>query len=245
MVHTRLCKNGIHCKYYSSFLDLDTSDVQKLNTTGSFCQVLQTVLDTSSVGPGPIHILHTYNFEDNVKEITGIFDHMNIDFNPCGHHDEIFFGRPHYDMDMYIVTEYWRDIMQCDVTSCDYQDCKYDQSNQETEVGKAFFDLDVCREPFPNYILDNIPPDAAPPIKPGSFNKSMPFGFLHLPHTGNPRSGIHSINALTALQWNDTQVERWTEPVLFMMSFDKLITIYEPMVTVEFFQGSEARDYTR
>jgi hypothetical protein len=185
----------------------------------------------------------TYNFEDDVKEITGIFDHMNIDFNPCGHHDEIFFGRPHYDMHMYTVPEYWRDIMQCDVTSCDYQDCKYDRSNQETEVGKAFFDLDVCREPFPNYILDNIPPDAAPPIKPGSFNKNMPFGFLHLPHTGNPRSGVHSINALTALQWNDTQVERWTEPVLFMMSFDKLITIYEPMVPAEFFQGSESRDY--
>ena len=41
---TQLCKNGIHCNYYSS-LDLDTSDAWKLNTTGlcSFChQVLNT-----------------------------------------------------------------------------------------------------------------------------------------------------------------------------------------------------------
>lgn len=52
-----------------------------------------------------------------------------------------------------------------------------------------------------------------------------------------------SINGLTAMQWNDTLVERWTDPVLFMMSFDKLITIYEPMVPVEFFQGTEFRQY--
>ncbi len=186
----------------------------------------------------------TYNFEDDVKEITGIFDHMNIDFNPCGHHDEIFFGRPHYDMHMYTVSDEWRDIMQCDVTSCDYQDCIYDKSFQTTESGKAFFEVDACREPFPSFIqdvLDSSPDPVARNLREGSFNKNMPLGFVTLSHTGNPRSGTHALNVATALGWNDTQVERWDEPVMFMMTYDKLVTVYEPMVPVEFTQGTTPR----
>jgi hypothetical protein len=56
------------------------------------------------------------------RMITGIFDHISIDYNPCGHHDEIFFGRPHYDFHFYTVPEAYRDIMKCDTTTCDPQD---------------------------------------------------------------------------------------------------------------------------
>jgi hypothetical protein len=174
-----------------------------------------------------------FQFGDDVKDVTGIFDHMSIDYNPCGHHDEIYFGRPHYDFHMYTVSETWRTIMDCDATVCDPGDCKYDATFQSTESGKAFFEMEQCLEPFPPY----IPAEA--PVRPGSFNKNMPFGFVTLSHTANPHSGIHSLNAATAQTWNDTQVERWTEPVMFMMSFDNLITVYEPMIPVEFLQGDE------
>jgi hypothetical protein len=186
--------------------------------------------------------MFTYHFNDDVKKITGIFDHMNIDFNPCGHHDEIYFGRTHYDIHMYTVPDWWRDMMQCDITACDYQDCIYDQTFQTTPLGKAFMNMGVCRDPFPDYVL-NDPSFIPPPIQPGSFNRNMPLGFLSLSHTGNPRSGVHSLNVLTALGWNDTQVNRWTEPVLFMMSFDDVVTVYEPMVPVEFAQGKSDRTF--
>jgi hypothetical protein len=179
-----------------------------------------------------------FNFGDDVKSITGLFDHMSIDYNPCGHHDETFFGRAHYDMHMYTVSEEWRTIMNCETTPCDPNDCKFDQNFQTLESGKAFFDYPECTEPFPSYITDVLPPlPSGNIIDPGFSNVNMPFGFVSLSHTGVPHSGLHAINLLTALQWNNTQVERWTEPFMFMMSFDNLVTVYEPMVPVEFFQG--------
>jgi hypothetical protein len=152
---------------------------------------------------------HKFQFGQDVKEITGTFDHISIDFNPCGHHDEIFFGRSHYDLHFYTVSDEWRQIMECDVTACDYQDCKYDENFQTSESGKAFFEMDTCNEPFPDY----IPQEALDAVKPGFSMKNMPFGFMSLSHTGNPYSGLHAINVATASLWNDTQVERWLEPV--------------------------------
>jgi hypothetical protein len=181
-----------------------------------------------------------FQFGQDVKDITGIFDHMSIDFNPCGHHDDIFFGRPHYDFHMYTVSEKWRTIMNCDATPCNPHDCKFDKTFQSTESGKAFFEMETCDEPFPDY----IPAAAVSAIKPGSFNKNMPLGFFSLSHTGNPHSGVHSLNVGTALTWNETQVERWSYPVMFMMSFANVITVYEPMVPVEFLQGPESHSFS-
>jgi hypothetical protein len=182
--------------------------------------------------------MHDFYFGEDVKTITGIFDHISIDYNPCGHHDEIFFGRPHYDFHFYLVQKEYRDIMRCDTTECDPQDCKYDSTFQSTESGKAFFDMGQCTEPFPSY----IPAEA--PVKPGTFNRNMPFGFVTLSHTGNVRSGLHSLNAATAGGWNETQVDRWDEPVQFYMSFNDNIVVWEPMVPVEFLQGSESRTFS-
>jgi len=128
--------------------------------------------------------------------------------------------------------------MNCDTTECNPGDCKYDKNFQETASGKAFFDTRVCLEPFPSYIPADVP------VKVGSFNQNMPFGFMPLSHAGNPHSGVHSINIATAMGWNDTQVERWTEPVQFMMSYAERVTVWEPMVPTEFLQGSESRTFS-
>jgi hypothetical protein len=184
--------------------------------------------------------MFNFTFGEDVNKITGIFDHISIDYNPCGHHDEIFFGRPHYDLHFYLVPEAYRDIMRCDTTECDPQDCKYDATFQSSESGKAFFEMGRCSEPFPSY----LPDEALNAVKPGSFNRNMPFGFMPLAHTGNVRSGLHSLNLLTAQTWNETQVDRWDEPVQFYMSFNDNVVVWEPMVPVEFMQGSESRSFS-
>jgi hypothetical protein len=182
--------------------------------------------------------MHNFQFGEDVKAITGLFDHISIDYNPCGHHDEIFFGRPHYDFHFYTVQQEYRDIMQCETTETNPTDCKYDQTFQPNADGKAFFKMGQCTEPFPPYIPANVP------LRPGSYNRNMPFGFMTLAHTGNVRSGIHSINLNTASTWNETQVERWDEPVQFYMSFNDNIVLWEPMVPVEFLQGSESHSFS-
>lgn len=171
-----------------------------------------------------------FEFGQDVKDVTGIFDHVSIDFNPCGHHDEIFFGRAHVDVHFYTINDEWRTIMECDTTQCDPADCKFDQSFQSTESGKAFFNIEQCfQEPW---FADQLPPgfiEENPGFFKGAFNKNMPVGFRSLSHTGNPHSGLHAINIGTALQWLELEtpfVETWSEPVQFMMSFDNLVTVW-------------------
>jgi hypothetical protein len=189
--------------------------------------------------------MHHFQFGEDVKVITGIFDHISIDYNPCGHHDTNFFGRPHYDFHFYLVQEQWRDIMKCDTTVCDPQECKFDDVFQSSESGKSFFDMGKCSDPFPSYIpADTTLAPGLPPILPGFFNRNMPFGFGLVPNAGNVRSGMHSLNIDTASRWNETQVDRWDGPIQFFMSFNDNIVVWEPMVPVEFLQGSESRSFS-
>ena len=189
-----------------------------------------------------------FEFGEDVKRLTGFFDHISLDHNPCGHHDEQFFGRAHIDMHFYAINEEWRTIMKCDTTECDPGDCKYDEHFQSTESGKAFFEIEQCfQEPW---FIDQVPPfilESTPGAFKGAFNKNMPLGFRSLSHTGNPHSGLHAINLGTAQSWLALEtpfVEGWSEPQQFMMSFGNAITVWEPMVPVEFFQGDESRSFT-
>ena len=176
----------------------------------------------------------TFTFGDDVREVTGIFDHVAIVYNPCGI-DVQGLNRPHYDFRMFTVSESWREIMQCDVTPCDPSTCIFDGTFQTSDSGKAFFETDTCYE-------DPGIPD--PLAEPGSFNKNMPFGFFTLANMANPRSGTTSMNLFTNLDWNETTVDSWSDPLFTMRSFAGLVTGFEPKIPAEFLQGTEEKEYT-
>jgi hypothetical protein len=163
--------------------------------------------------PSPSKTPPSYKFGGEFYKATG-FDHLGLDWYPCGHGAPTLFGKAHLDFHLYRITPAQRDVMTCNLTltgtKCD------DTSTQTTAAGRKFFALGTV---------------AAPALDKGK-NANMPELFIDvgaaLPHTG-----IHFYAAA-----GRPTVADWTEPMLMMGSYDSKIAFWEPMIPYSFVNGT-------
>lgn len=164
----------------------------------------------------------SYKFSKDFYKATG-FDHLGLDWQPCGHPDPNKFGKPHFDFHLYRITSTQRDLMSCDILQgapiCDFLGAPLPGGQtQTTYAGKKFF--------------------AVGKVTAGSdANKiaNMPELFTVDLGSAVPHSGIHVYDINGAVDVVD-----WTDPVLIIGSYDSQVVNWEPMFPYSFVSG-----YTR
>ena len=158
----------------------------------------------------------SYKFSTEFYKATG-FDHLGMDWQPCGHPDPSKFGKPHLDFHLYRITSAQRDLMSCDIIP-GAPICAFPGDAQSTFAGKKFF--------------------AVGQVTAGSGSDdgkiaNMPELFTVDLESAVPHSSIHAHDIDGAVP-----VEQWTDPTLIMGSYDSQIVHWEPMIPYIFVNGT-------
>jgi hypothetical protein len=168
--------------------------------------------------PPPNKAPPLYKFGMEFYKATG-FDHLGLDWQPCGHPDATKFGKPHFDFHLYHTTSAQRDLMTCDLIE-GAPVCAFPggppPGDQTTSAGSKFFAVGTVV--------------AAPPDN-GKF-ANMPGNFTVDLGSALPHSGIHVYDVDGAVDVVD-----WTNPMLVMGSYDSKIAFWEPMFPYSFVSG--------
>jgi len=155
----------------------------------------------------------SYKFSTEFYKATG-FDHLGMDWQPCGHPDLNKFGKPHLDFHLYRITSAQRDLMSCDVIP-GAPICAFPGDAQSTFAGKKFF--------------------AVGKVTAGSGSDdgkiaNMPELFTVDLESAVPHSSIHAYAV-------PVDVDQWTDPILIIGSYDSQIVHWEPMIPYTFVSG--------
>lgn len=164
--------------------------------------------------PPPSKAPPSYKFGTEFYKATG-FDHLGMDWVPCGHPDWTKFGKSHFDFHLYRTTSAQRDLMTCDLivngTSCAFP------GDQTTSSGRNFFAVGTV-------VAGPAHPDNGKFVNmPGNFTQRS---------AAVQYSGIHFLDLAGAVP-----VENWTDPMLVMGSYDSKIAFWESMFPYSFVSG--------
>lgn len=156
-----------------------------------------------------------FKLPKSIRQATG-FDHISLDWNPCGHPAFEYFGTPHYDLHVYRHSIEDRAERTCDVVpgtpACTISE------QQPNAAGRKFFNVarDLLRE--------------SPADMPDNFTCGADSGVLF--------TGIHCYDSAQAVPVAD-----WKEPILVMGNYDAEIAFWEPMFPKEFVMGDTNNHY--
>jgi hypothetical protein len=173
--------------------------------------------------PPPTKAPPSYKFSTDFYEVTG-FDHLGMDWAPCGHPALSNFGKSHFDLHLYRITLAQRDLMSCvlipGAVTCAFPGGTLHDSTpfpeQTTFAGKKFFAFGKVISAGADY---------------GKI-ANMPDYFTVGLRSAVPHSGIHISDVYVAVP-----VEQWTNPALVMGSYDSQIVNWEPMFPYTFVSG--------
>ena len=155
----------------------------------------------------------SYKFSTDFYKATG-FDHLGIDWQPCGHPAMDKFGKAHFDFHLYRITSAQRDLMSC-VLIPGAPICDFGDQTQTTYAGKKFFAVGKVTA---GSDADKI--------------ANMPELFTVDLESAVPHSSIHVYDIDGAVD-----VGLWTDPVLIIGSYDSQIAHWEPMIPYSFVSG--------
>jgi hypothetical protein len=168
----------------------------------------------------------SYKFSTDFYKVTG-FDHLGMDWQPCGHPAISNFGKPHFDFHLYRITSAQRDLMSCVLIPgapvCAFPGGTFPDRTpfpeQTTFAGKKFFAVGTVT-------ADPTHPD---------YGKiaNMPDNFQVDLGSAVPHSSIHVYDINGAVP-----VDQWTNPVSIMGSYDSQIVHWEPMFPYTFVSGT-------
>ena len=175
--------------------------------------------DCLTAGPPPpdTKAPPSYKFSTEFYKATG-FDHLGMDWQPCGHPAIENFGKPHFDFHLYRITSAQRDLMSCDIITgapiCAFPGGPPPDA-QSTFAGKKFFAVGKVTAGSDDGNIANMPE-------------------LFTVDLGSavPHSGIHVYDIGGAVD-----VDQWTDPVLIIGSYDSQIVNWEPMFPYTFVSG--------
>jgi hypothetical protein len=174
----------------------------------------------ASAGPPPpdTKAPPSYKFSTEFYKATG-FDHLGMDWQPCGHPALNNFGKPHFDFHLYRITSAQRDLMSCDIIP-GAPICAFPggppPGGQSTFAGKKFF------------AVGKVTSAGADDGK----IANMPDNFQVDLESAVPHSSIHVYDIGGAVPVDD-----WNDPVLIIGSYDSQIVHWEPMFPYTFVSG--------
>jgi len=162
-----------------------------------------------------------YEISNMFKDHTG-FNHVGLDYSPCGHPPTGVFTIPHLNFHFFRATPHEREISTCKMIPgapvCDFPGSGSPSPVQSTPSGRAYFvqshDLDTDK-------VANMP---------STFSSNL--------STAVAGEGVHA--------WDFDKVtdqNNWTEPLLIIGTYDGNIRFWEPMVPLTFLMGSQNEFY--
>lgn len=155
-----------------------------------------------------------------VEMATG-FNHLSLDYNPCGHPAGGFLS-PHYDMHFYLVSlEYRAEELVC-TTIPGLPLCAPEQN---TTNGMAFFDLETTSSVD---IARNTSTGG------GDVLLNMPAGFTSAAADAVIYMGMHSLDR----QMMPETPHNWTEPTVVFGSHYEVV-FFEPMLPFSYVAGDQ------
>ena len=176
-----------------------------------------TLEDTSCEGQSClVEQRNVYRFDADFRKATG-FDHVGIDWSPCGHPPLENFGRPHLNFHIFRITPEQRDSLTCDMLNPFI--CKFPPDQIQTSLsGKKFFI--VAKEAGSGLIAN------APPTHTYAMDSAV------------PGEGLHAWDQAAAELTPD-----WVNPLLVTGLYGADINFWEPMFPYEFASGDSENFY--
>eukprot|EP00984_Skeletonema_dohrnii_P026885 scaffold16280_cov115-Skeletonema_dohrnii-CCMP3373.AAC.5 len=83
-------------------------------------------------------VRNAYSFSEEFEEVTG-FNHVGVDWSPCGHPPLKWFGKPHWNLHVFRVTPEERLNVRCPGGMFNPFICDFPPFEQPTPEGRAFF----------------------------------------------------------------------------------------------------------
>mmetsp|Transcript_32246 Transcript_32246/g.55023 ORF Transcript_32246/g.55023 Transcript_32246/m.55023 type:complete len:349 (-) Transcript_32246:132-1178(-) len=163
-------------------------------------------------------VRNVYSLSEKFEEVTG-FNHVGVDWSPCGHPPLEWFGKPHWNLHIFRVTPEERLNARCPGGMLNPFICDFPPFEQPTPEGRAFF------------VWGKDTNDAV---------ANVPDTFMAATDTAVPGEAVHS--------WNhnlSVPVAEWFEPQLIMGLYDGGIRFWEPMFPYEFVSGNAPNSYVR
>lgn len=137
-----------------------------------------------------IELRNIYSFNGRFKKLTG-FNHLGIDWSPCGHPPLDKFGRPHYNIHVFYVTP-------------------KDRMNAFCKMANPFICSPLDEQTYPNgrkFYVWGTDPDGAIANIPDSFTPGL--------DTAVPGEAVHAWDQAGA-----EDVADWFDPLLIMGLYD-------------------------
>eukprot|EP00985_Skeletonema_marinoi_P011700 scaffold5562_cov156-Skeletonema_marinoi.AAC.4 len=160
-------------------------------------------------------VRNVYSFSEEFEKVTG-FNHVGVDWSPCGHPPFQWFARPHWNLHIFRVTPEERLNARCPggmLNPFIYKDPPFEQPTPE---GRAFYvwgkDTNDTIANIPDTFEDGI--DAV------------------------PGEAVHTFDHDAA-----APVADWFDPQLIMGLYDGKIRFWEPMFPHVFVFGPTANSY--
>lgn len=160
-------------------------------------------------------VRNVYRFSEEFEQVTG-FNHMGVDWSPCGHPPMDKFARPHWNFHIFRVTPEERLNVRCPDGMANPFICQDPPFVQPTPEGKAFYVWG--KDPDGN--IANIP---------STFEDGI---------DAVPGEAVHAFDHDAA-----APVADWINPQLIMGLYDGGIQFWEPMFPYEFVSGTKKKKY--
>lgn len=176
-----------------------------------------TLEDTSCEGQSClVEQRNVYRFDEDFRKATG-FNHVGIDWSPCGHPPLENFARPHLNFHIFRITPEERDSLTCDMLNPFI--CKFPPSDIQSSIsGKKYFI--VAKEAESGLIAN------APATHTYDLDSAVPGEGIH--------AWDHDATELT---------ENWVKPLLVTGLYGADINFWEPMFPYEFVSGDSETFY--
>ena len=166
-----------------------------------------------------LEIRNVYRLSKRLAQKTG-FNHVGLDWSPCGHPPLEHFGKAHLNMHIFRMTPTKRESLECDMLNPFI--CKFptpEEKEIQSEIsGKNFYVVST------NAATGRI------------VNAPDTHGF-HI-DSAVPGEGLHAYNVSGAVS-----TQEWFDPILVTGLYGGDISFWEPMVPLEFVSGNKANFY--
>lgn len=159
-------------------------------------------------------VRNVYKLSKAFRKYTG-FNHVGLDWSPCGHPPIENFGRPHWNMHIFRVSPKSREEVFCEDMPNPFI-CEFVEEQPNIE-GRKFFVHGTDKDGN----LANVP---------SSFSAAL--------DTAVPGEGVHAWDFE-----NTAEVSDWDKPLLIEGLYDGGIQFWEPMFPVEFVTGDSEKFY--
>lgn len=176
-----------------------------------------TIEDTSCEGKSCLFdVRNVHSFSPEFRKSTG-FDHVGLDWSPCGHPPLENYGKPHLNLHLYRVSPQERETMVCDMLNpfiCTFPPLGI----QSSESGRNFF---VIAKDAASDAVVNVP---------ATFDYSL--------DSAVPGEGLHLSNVI-----DPPLVGDWFDPILALGTYGGTINFWELMFPADFSSGDTANFY--